>query len=115
MRVRDRALTASLALSAFALSSGISHAQHPASASNMALVGQHNLQARSAYQPLVHEQGGRWIAYVGHHGGVAVNTLNGRREDSGTSILDVTDPRSPRYLAHIPGEPGFAEQGGAQM
>jgi len=27
----------------------------------------------------------------------------------------VTDPRTPRYLAHIPGEEGKAEQGGAQM
>ena len=38
-----------------------------------------------------------------------------REEDSGTSIVDVTDPRKPRYLAHIPGEPGQAETGGAQM
>jgi len=27
----------------------------------------------------------------------------------------VTDPRAPRYLAHIPGEEGLAESGGAQM
>jgi hypothetical protein len=90
-------------------------AQHGAAASNMALLGHNDLQARSAYQPLVHTQGGRWIAYVGHHGGTAVNTLNGQREDNGTSIVDVTDPRNPRYLAHIPGEPGTAETGGAQM
>src|SRR5499433_539868 len=117
MRVRARPAAASLALSlvAVGLSFGVARAQHPASASNMALVGQHDLQARSAYQPLVHEQGGRWIAYVGHHGGVAVNTVTGQREDSGTSILDVTDPRNPRYLAHIPGDPGLGEQGGAQM
>jgi len=44
-----------------------------------------------------------------------VNSLTGREEDSGTSIVDVTDPRKPRYLAHIPGEPGQAETGGAQM
>jgi hypothetical protein len=117
MRVGARTTAASLALPLIAvgLASGVACAQHPASASNMALVGQHDLQARSAYQPLVHEQGGRWIAYVGHHGGVAVNTVTGQREDSGTSILDVTDPRNPRYLAHIRGEPGLAEQGGAQM
>jgi len=113
MRVRARTAAASLALLLAAV--GVARAQHPASASNMALVGQHDLQARSAYQPVVHEQGGRWIAYVGHHGGVAVNTVTGQREDSGTSILDVTDPRNPRYLAHIPGEPGLGEQGGAQM
>jgi hypothetical protein len=33
-----------------------------------------------------------------------------KREDSGTSIVDVTDPRKPRYLAHIPGEPGQGER-----
>jgi hypothetical protein len=27
----------------------------------------------------------------------------------------VTDPKDPKYLAHIPGEEGKAEQGGAQM
>src|SRR5881628_3418831 len=91
------------------------HAQHAASASNMTLLGHHDLQGRSAYQPVTHEQNGRWIAYVGHHGGRAVNSLTGREEDSGTSIVDVTDPRKPRYLAHIPGEPGQAETGGAQM
>src|SRR5499426_1780350 len=117
MRVRARTAAASLALPlvAVGLSFGVARAQHPASASNMALVGQHDLQARSAYQPLVHEQGGRWIAYIGHHGGIAVNTVTGQREDSGTSILDVTDPRNPRYLAHIPGDPGLGEQGGTQM
>src|SRR5207249_11516312 len=89
------------------------HAQHAASASNMTLLGHHDLQGRSAYQPVIHEQNGRWIAYVGHHGGRAVNLLTGRAEDSGTSIVDVTDPRKPRYLAHIPGGPGQAETGRA--
>ena len=94
---------------------GAAHAQHPASASNMALVGQHDLQGRSAYQPLVRESRGRWIAYIGHHGDNLLNPLTGRKEDNGTSLLDVTDPRNPRYLSHIPGEPGLAEAGGAQM
>jgi hypothetical protein len=82
---------------------------------NMELVGAHDLQARSAYQPLVHRQGDRWIAYVGHHGGKTMNPLTRAEEDNGTSILDVTDPKSPRMLAHIPGEPGEGESGGAQM
>jgi len=90
-------------------------AQHGAAASNMALLGHQDLQGRSSYQPVVHAQGSRWIAYVGHHGSNILNPLSGRREDSGTSIVDVTDPRAPRYHAHIPGEPGEAEQGGAQM
>src|SRR6266545_4457301 len=82
---------------------------------DMELVGSHDLQARSAYQPLVHRQGDRWIAYVGHHGGKSVNPLTGNAEDNGTSIIDVTDPRQPKMVAHIPGEPGSGETGGAQM
>ncbi|MCL6646190.1 MAG: hypothetical protein K6U88_14710 [Dehalococcoidia bacterium] len=82
-----------------------------AEARNMRLLGHHDLQARSAYQPVIHRQGGRWIAYVGHHGGVATNPLTGRQELNGTSILDVTDPKNPKYLHHIPG----AKPAGAQM
>jgi len=41
----------------------------PPEASNMKLVGTSDLQARSAYQPTIHHQGDRWIAYIGHHGG----------------------------------------------
>ncbi len=92
-------------------------AQPPGGAekSNMELVGSDALQARSAYQPLVHRQGDRFIAYIGHHGGKAMNPLSGAVEDNGTSILDVTDPRNPKPLFHIPGEPGDGESGGAQM
>jgi hypothetical protein len=85
---------------------------------NMDLVGYNDLQARSAYQPTIHKQGDRWIAYVGHHGGSQLNSLTGKQENNGTSIIDVTDPKKPRYLAHIPGEPptpGGGESGGAQM
>lgn len=77
---------------------------------NMALVGHSDLQGRSAYQPVIHPQGGKWIAYVGHHGGSSVNYLTKKEEPNGTSILDVTDPKLPVYLHHIP-----AEQGSAQM
>src|SRR5882672_7050917 len=90
-------------------------AQHGSSAQNMTLLGHQDLQARSAYQPLVRENHGRWIAYVGHHGGKTMNPLIGREEDNGTSIVDVTDPRKARLVAHIPGEPGQGETGGAQM
>ena len=41
----------------------------PPEAKNMRLVGNNDLQARSAYQPIIHKQGDRYIAYVGHHGG----------------------------------------------
>jgi len=86
-----------------------------AEASNMQLVGHNDLQARSAYQPVILQQGNRWIAYVGHHGGIQLNPLNGQKENNGTSIVDVTDPRNPRYLAHIPGDEGEGEAGAAQM
>jgi hypothetical protein len=83
---------------------------------NMRLVGLNDLQARSAYQPIIHQHpDGRWIAYIGHHGGAAFNPLTGVEERNGTSIVDVTDPRHPRYLEHIPGPAGVGEQGGAQM
>ena len=92
----------------------------PPEAQNVRLAGMHNLQARSAYQPTVQKQGDRYIAYVGHHGGTEdvakpMNPMTGQAEFNGTSILDVTDPRNPKYLAHIPGEEGLGEAGGAQM
>jgi hypothetical protein len=86
--------------------------------SNMELVGYNDLQARSAYQPVIEKQGERWIAYVGHHAGVQRNPLTGQDEPNGTSILDVTDPKHPKYIAHIPGElvkGEGGEAGGAQM
>ena len=82
---------------------------------NMALVGYSDLQGRTAYQPFLKKQGSRWIAYVGHHGDNLLNPLTGNKEHNGTSIVDVTDPKKPKYLAHIPGEQGKAEAGGAQM
>src|SRR2546425_2899021 len=88
---------------------------HGAEAHDMELVGHDDLQGRSAYQPTIHQQRGRFVAYVGHHGGRAPNPLTGADEDNGTSIVDVTDPARPRYLAHIPGMHGGPEQGGAQM
>ena len=81
-----------------------SGARRPAEAHDMRLVGYHSLQARSAYQPTVHHQGDRWIAYIGHHGGTEgvpspLNSLTGQKENNGTSIVDVTDAAHPKYLA----------------
>ncbi len=91
-------------------------ARRSAEAKDMALVGYHDLQARSAYQPVIQHQGDRFIAYIGHHGGTALNPLTGKTEPNGASIVDVTDPRKPRYLHHIPGSAeGSGEAGGAQM
>ena len=76
----------------------------PPEASNMRLVGTNDLQARSAYQPTIHHQGDRWIAYIGHHGGTdaipdPVNPLTGKAEPNGTSIVDVTDPATSEISA----------------
>jgi hypothetical protein len=92
----------------------------PPEAKNMRLVGYNDLQARSAYQPTIHHQGNRYVAYIGHHGGTPdvpkpMNRLTGQPENNGTSIVDVTDPAQPKYLAHIPGLEGNYEEGGAQM
>src|SRR5665213_644758 len=78
----------------------------PPEAANMRLVGSNDLQGRSAYQPTIHHQGNRWIAYIGHHGGTdaipaPVNPMTGKAEPNGTSIVDVTDPAHPKYLRHI--------------
>jgi len=83
---------------------------------NMELAGYSDLQGRSAYQPIIINENGREIAYVGHHTGAAMNPLTGAVEPNGTSIVDVTDPAKPKYLAHIPGSTLAGEEaGGAQM
>ncbi len=92
----------------------------PPESKNMRLVGYNDLQARSAYQPVIHRYGNRYIAYVGHHGGTSgvpkpVNPMTKQPEFNGTSVIDVTDPANPKYLAHIPGDEGLGESGGAQM
>ncbi len=90
---------------------------------NMRLVGFNDLQARSTYQPTLHKQGGRYYIYAGHHayggpgeglappGTPPLPKVN--NEENGTSIVDVTDPRHPRYVHHIPASNGTG--GGAQM
>jgi hypothetical protein len=103
-----------IAALAIGLGSGIT-AQNRAEQRDMALLGHNDLQARSAYQPTIHRQGDRYIAYIGHHGGRMPNPMTGQVEPNGTSVLDVTNPRSPRYLAHIVGDAGEGEGGGAQM
>lgn len=83
---------------------------------NMELVGFNDLQGRSAYQPIIINQDGRHIAYVGHHNNQKpiLNPLSGKMETNGTSIVDVTDPAKTKYLAHIATGDDRAS-GGAQM
>ena len=103
-----------VAVLSIALGAGVA-AQQRVEKSNMDLVGYDDLQGRSAYHPVIQKQGARWIAYIGQHGGVALNPLTGKQEPNGTSIVDVTDPRHPVYLKHLPGGAGVGEAGGAQM
>ncbi len=72
------------------------------SALNLRLVGYDDLQGRSAYQPIVHAYGERRILFVGHHAGEALNPQTGRVEVNGMSVVDVTNPAAPVYLAHVP-------------
>lgn len=76
------------------------------------LVGVNELQARSAYQPIVHAYGERRILFVGHHAGEALNPATGYLERNGLSIVDVTDPARPVYLTHVP--PTGPEANGTQ-
>src|SRR5260370_31326208 len=75
---------------------------------DMELVGYDDLQGRSAYQPLVHRQGDRWIAYIGHHGGRSRNPLSGGGERNATSILLGAEPKNPRHPAPPPAPPAEA-------
>ena len=81
-------------------------------AHNMRLVGYHDLQARSAYQPIVHAYGDRRILFVGQHAGEAMNPKTGVVEVNGMTILDVTDPTTPVLLRHVP--PTGEEASGTQ-
>ncbi|HEU4618452.1 MAG TPA: hypothetical protein VFV10_10445 [Gammaproteobacteria bacterium] len=81
-------------------------------AHDMRLVGHDDLQGRSAYQPIVHRYGERRILFVGHHAGQAMNPMTGKVEKNGLSIVDVTNPASPVYLAHVP--PTGPEASGTQ-
>src|SRR5262245_6396861 len=114
---------ASVSLAALAVAPALAQGPKigdPPEAKNMRLVGHSDLQARSAYQPVIHKQGNRYIAYVGHHGGTEavpkpVNPMSQQAEFNGTSIIDVTDPKAPKYLKHIPALEGLGEAGGAPV
>jgi hypothetical protein len=99
---------------------------------DMKLIGTNDLQSRSTYQPTVHKYSfGRYILFAGHHalglqgeGNLpsakllpSFNPLTGQNELNGTSIVDVSDPRHPKYLFHlpVPNAPPNGQGGGAQM
>ena len=85
---------------------------------NMKVEGFNDNQARPIYQPLIVNQNGREILYLGNLAGTALNPLTGVQESNGTSIVDVTDVKTPRFLSHIPGPApigGSYAAAGAQM
>src|SRR5438094_8166204 len=69
---------------------------HGAEAHDMELVAHDEMQGRSAYQPTIHQQRARFIAYVGHPGGRARTPLTGALVHTVTSIVGVTAPALPR-------------------
>src|SRR5262245_60564740 len=97
---------ATIGLAALAMTPALAPAPKggdPPEAKNMQHVGWNDLQARSAYQPTIHKYGSRYIAFIGHHGGTQgvakpINPITGQAEFNGTSVLDVTDPKAPKYL-----------------
>jgi hypothetical protein len=70
---------------------------------NMKVVGFNDNQARPVYQPLIVDEDGRYIAYMGNLAGVILNPLTGAMESNGTSLIDVTNPKKPVFVYHIPG------------
>ena len=75
------------------------------------LVGHSDLQARPTLQVNVRdydgaspELEGKVFAFVGHHRGQKPNPMNNNLlEHNGTTILDVTNPKKPVIIIHIPG------------
>jgi hypothetical protein len=85
---------------------------------NMRVEGFTDNQARPIYQPLIINQDGREILYAGNLAGSALNPLTNVVESNGTSIIDVTNVRRPKFLFHIPGPApinGSFSAAGAQM
>jgi len=132
LRVGYRAFTAAVTLTLLCAGIGGPGASaddgQGSSSRNMRLVGTNDLQARSTYQPTLHKYPfKRYILFAGHHalanqgegllpGGTRLpsfNPLTGNNELNGTAIVDVSDPRHPQYLYHLPVSDGV--NGGAQM
>jgi hypothetical protein len=73
-----------------------------AEAQNVRLVGYSDLKGRETLQ--VSLKGN--YAYVGHHRGDELNPLTNKVEPNGTTIVDVSNPREPKIVKHIPGYKG---------
>jgi len=104
-----RIIFLSLLLATIVMSAGSASAETDGadteSASGLRLVAHDPLQARQTYQMVEVQQGNRWLLYLGHLKGRELNPQTGVSEANGTSVIDVTDPRKPIYLRHIPPTP----------
>ena len=80
----------------------IPHGACGAEALNVRLVGHSDLQGRESLQVVVKGN----YAYIGHHRGREMNPMTGALESNGTTILEVSNPRQPRVIKHIPGVEG---------
>ena len=78
---------------------------------NMLRVGHSDIQGREAYQPnVITYPDGRVIAFIGTHGGTHFNPLTDMDEPNGTMIVDITNPRKPKDVYHIPNMLGGTNQ-----
>ena len=69
----------------------------------MKVVGFNDAQGRpSSDDGWVENQNGRYIVYMTSTGGSMFNSQTGQVDNSGTSLIDATDPRHPVYLANVP-------------
>jgi len=79
---------------------------YSAEAWNVRLVGHSDLQGRETLQVVCKGN----YAYAGHQidrgTGEYLNPLTGKVENSGTTIVDVSDPAKPKIVSHIPGHKG---------
>jgi len=71
-------------------------------AQNVRLIGHCDLQGRETLQ--VSLKG--IYAYVGHHKGDELNPMTNQMEPNGTTIVDVSNPKEPKIVKHIPGYKG---------
>src|SRR5439155_1749595 len=95
-----------LGLALISLAAGPASSQaprgHGAEARDMELVGHDDLQGRSAYQPTIHKQGGRFIAYLVSGDLAKTDPLqagpSGWRTARMTKIYDLSDPAKPIFV-----------------
>src|SRR5439155_7907811 len=115
-RVLRRVLSAAT-LAILAFSGGALAIDQSGEAKNMHRVGHTDLQGRPSYQPnVIQYPDGRTIAFAGTHNNTPVpvpgytflpnplNIIAGKAADepNGTMIIDVTDPKNPKEMFHIP-------------